>query len=65
MVINQPMSQIRLTNVSLVRLKKGKKRFEVACYQNKVQDYRSGVEKDLDEVLQIPRVFFNVSKGLR
>ncbi|GMM34747.1 guanine nucleotide exchange factor [Saccharomycopsis crataegensis] len=64
MVINQPMSQIRLTNVSLVRLKKGKKRFEVACYQNKVQDYRSGVEKDLDEVLQIPRVFFNVSKGL-
>ncbi len=64
MVINQPMSQIRLTNVSLVRLKKGKKRFEIACYQNKVQDWRSGVEKDIDEVLQIPRVFLNVSKGL-
>lgn len=63
-MINQPMLQIRLTNVSLVRLKKGKKRFEIACYQNKVQDWRSGVEKDLDEVLQIPRVFFNVSKGL-
>lgn len=64
MPINQPMSQIRLTNVSLVRLKKGKKRFEIACYQNKVQDWKSGVEKDLDEVLQIPRIFLNVSKGV-
>lgn len=64
MPINQPASQIRLTNVSLVRLKKGKKRFEIACYMNKVQDWRANVEKDLDEVLQIPRVFLNVSKGL-
>lgn len=62
-LINQPMSQIRLTNVSLVRMKKGKKRFEIACYQNKVQDWRLKVEKDLDEVLQIPQVFTNVSKG--
>ncbi|AOW29054.1 SBDS family rRNA metabolism protein [Candida albicans P57072] len=62
-VINQPNSQIRLTNVSLVRMKKGKKRFEIACYQNKVQDWRSKVEKDIDEVLQIPQVFINVSKG--
>ncbi|AET40960.1 guanine nucleotide exchange factor SDO1 Ecym_7108 [Eremothecium cymbalariae DBVPG len=62
-VINQPSGQIKLTNVSMVRLKKGKKRFEVACYQNKVQDYRNGVEKDLDEVLQINQVFLNVSKG--
>ncbi|QPG72743.1 hypothetical protein FOA43_000044 [Brettanomyces nanus] len=61
--INQPSSQIRLTNVSIVRMKKAKKRFEIACYQNKVQDWRSGVEKDLDEVLQIPQVFVNVSKG--
>lgn len=62
-VINQPNSQIRLTNVSLVRMKKGKKRFEIACYQNKVQDWRQKTEKDLDEVLQIPQVFTNVSKG--
>ncbi|KAK6454929.1 SBDS protein C-terminal domain-containing protein [Scheffersomyces xylosifermentans] len=62
-VINQPQTQIRLTNVSLVRMKKGKKRFEIACYQNKVQDWRSKVEKDIDEVLQIPQVFMNVSKG--
>ena len=29
--INLPSNQIKLTNVSLVRLKKGKKRFEIAC----------------------------------
>ncbi|CUM62998.1 uncharacterized protein PRCAT00000559001 [Priceomyces carsonii] len=62
-VINQPSSQIKLTNVSLVRMKKGKKRFEIACYQNKVQDWRQKIEKDLDEVIQIPQVFQNVSKG--
>lgn len=64
MPINQPSGQIRLTNVSMVKLKKDRKRFEVACYQNKVQDYRKGVEKDLDEVLQIHQVFMNVNKGL-
>ncbi|KAK2592878.1 hypothetical protein QQS21_009410 [Conoideocrella luteorostrata] len=61
--INQPSNQIKLTNVSLVRLKKGKKRFEIACYKNKVMEWRSGIETDLDNVLQIPNVFFNVSKG--
>lgn len=61
--IQQPSNQIKLTNVSLVRLKKGKKRFEIACYKNKVMEYRSGIETDLDNVLQIPNVFLNVSKG--
>ncbi|KAL6403710.1 hypothetical protein AUP68_13079 [Ilyonectria robusta] len=61
--INQPSNQIRLTNVSLVRLKKGKKRFELACYKNKLLEWRSGIETDLDNVLQIPNVFLNVSKG--
>ncbi|KAK2014749.1 Shwachman-Bodian-diamond syndrome protein [Colletotrichum eremochloae] len=62
-MINQPSNQIKLTNVSLVRLKKGKKRFEIACYKNKVMEWRSGIETDLDNVLQIPNVFLNVSKG--
>lgn len=61
--INQPSGQIKLTNVSLVRLKKAKKRFEIACYKNKVIEWRQGIETDLDEVLQIPNVFLNVSKG--
>ncbi|KAF8320592.1 Shwachman-Bodian-diamond syndrome protein [Cantharellus anzutake] len=63
MPINQPSNQIKLTNVSIVRLKKGGKRFEIACYKNKVHEWRNGVETDLDEVMQINNVFFNVSKG--
>ncbi|THU90752.1 Shwachman-Bodian-diamond syndrome protein [Dendrothele bispora CBS 962.96] len=61
--IQQPSNQIKLTNVSVVRLKKGGKRFEVACYKNKVQEWRTGVETNLDDVLQISNVFVNVSKG--
>ncbi|KAF5337253.1 hypothetical protein D9611_003394 [Ephemerocybe angulata] len=61
--INQPSNQIKLTNVSIVRLKKGGKRFEIACYKNKVQEWRTGVETSLDDVLQISNVFVNVSKG--
>ncbi|TBU53442.1 Shwachman-Bodian-diamond syndrome protein [Dichomitus squalens] len=63
MVIQQPSNQIKLTNVSIVRLKKGGKRFEIACYKNKVQEWRSGVETNIDDVLQIANVFVNVSKG--
>ncbi|OQV22135.1 Ribosome maturation protein SBDS [Hypsibius exemplaris] len=58
-----PTNQIRLTNVAIVRLKKAGKRFEIACYKNKVMSWRSGVEKDIDEVLQTHTVFTNVSKG--
>ncbi|WVQ80251.1 SBDS family rRNA metabolism protein [Cryptococcus sp. DSM 104549] len=60
----QPGTQIKLTNVSIVRMKKGGKRFEIACYQNKVSEFRSGVETDLSEILQIEQVFTNVPKGL-
>uniref|UniRef100_A0A8C6LQN1 SBDS ribosome maturation factor n=1 Tax=Nothobranchius furzeri TaxID=105023 RepID=A0A8C6LQN1_NOTFU len=63
MSIFTPTNQIRLTNVAVVRMKKGGKRFEIACYKNKVVSWRSGAEKDLDEVLQTHSVFVNVSKG--
>lgn len=36
-----PTNQIRLTNVAIVRLKKGGKRFEIACYKNKVVSWRN------------------------
>lgn len=58
-----PLNQVKLSNVSIVRLKKGGKRFEVACYKNKVLEWRSGVEKDLDNVVQTESIFINVSKG--
>ncbi|CAH1100932.1 unnamed protein product [Psylliodes chrysocephalus] len=58
-----PTNQIRLTNVAVVRIKKAGKRFEIACYRNKVVSWRNQVEKDIDEVLQTHTVFANVSKG--
>lgn len=58
-----PINQVRLTNVAVVRMNQGGKRFEIACYRNKVVDYRQGLEQDLSEVLQTDRVFTNVSKG--
>ncbi|KAK6524676.1 hypothetical protein TWF281_011577 [Arthrobotrys megalospora] len=61
--VNQPSNQIKLTNVSIVRMRKAKKRFELACYKNKVLEWRNGVEKDIDEVLQIHQIFLNTSKG--
>lgn len=51
----------KLIDCSCVLL--GKKRFEIACYKNKVLEYRSGAETDLDNVLQIHSVFLSVSKG--
>ena len=37
------VGQKRLTNIAVVRLKKGGQRFEIACYKNKVQDWRTGM----------------------
>jgi ribosome maturation protein SDO1 len=62
--IKQPVTQVRLTNVSIVRMKLSGHRFELACYKNKILNYRSGIEKDLDEVLQSPHIFSNVSQGV-
>lgn len=44
-------------------MRAGKKRFEIACYKNKVLEWRNKIEKDLSNVLQIENVFLNVSKG--
>ncbi|CAJ0949912.1 unnamed protein product, partial [Mesorhabditis belari] len=53
-----------LTNdIAVVRMKKMGKRFEIACYKNKVLNWRNRSEKDIDEVLKTRQVFTNVSKG--
>jgi ribosome maturation protein SDO1 len=62
--IVSPQNFKLLTNVAVVRLKKGGKRFEIACYPNTVLGWREGVQKDLSEVLQVRAVFSNVSKGV-
>ena len=41
-----------MTNIAIVRTKRCGKRYEIACYRNKVVNWRNGVETDLDEVLQ-------------
>jgi len=46
-----------------VRLKSHGKRFEIACYKNKVLNWREGIEKDLNEVIQTDTIFENVGKG--
>ena len=61
--IIQPVNQVRLTNVAIVRLNRNGHRFEVACYRNKIINYRQGTETDLSEVLQTERVFANVGRG--
>lgn len=57
-------AQERHTNIAIVRLKKGGKKFEVAAYPNKVLGWRQGIEKDLDDVLQVANVFDSVSRGI-
>jgi ribosome maturation protein SDO1 len=38
-----PTNQVRLTNVAIVRLKKGGQRFEVAAYPNTVESWRDNM----------------------
>ena len=45
-------------------MKRAGKRFEIACYKNKILNWRNGVEKDIDEVLQIDRIFKDVVRGI-
>eukprot|EP01080_Neovahlkampfia_damariscottae_P000672 gene672-8173_t len=61
--IQTPVNQQRTTNIVVVRLKKAGIRFEIACYPNKVMQYRQNIETELSEVLQTESVFYNVSKG--
>ncbi|XP_055389085.1 uncharacterized protein LOC129618343 [Condylostylus longicornis] len=62
-MLKQPINQVRLTNIAVMRLKKDGKRFEVACFKNKILNWRIGTETDLSEVLQTEEIFSNVSKG--
>lgn len=47
------MGQVKLTNVAIIRLKKGGNKFELACYKNKIINWRNKQETNLSEVLQI------------
>nr|XP_045359746.1 ribosome maturation protein SBDS-like [Camelus bactrianus] len=55
MSIFTPTNQIRLTNVAVVRMKRAGKRFEIACYKNKVVGWRSGVKERHTQLEQMFR----------
>lgn len=61
--IFQPIGNVKLTDVAVIRLKKGGRRYEVATYRNKINEFRKNLENDLDNVLQTQEVFSNVSRG--
>eukprot|EP00668_Euglena_longa_P029551 GGOE01036904.1.p1 GENE.GGOE01036904.1~~GGOE01036904.1.p1 ORF type:complete len:563 (+),score=149.79 GGOE01036904.1:38-1726(+) len=61
--LKTPLNQRRHDNISIVSMERGGKHFEVACYRNKVTDWKTGAEKDLSNVIQVERVFVNVKKG--
>ena len=63
-MLRQPVSQVPLTNVAIVKLKKNGLKFEIACYPNKVSNWRDNIEKDIDEVLQSKEIFSHVQKGI-
>ena len=51
MSIKQPCGNIKQKNVSFIKYKFENKHFEIACYKNKIINWRNGVEKNLSEVL--------------
>ena len=62
-MLKQPVGFKKLTNVALIKLKKGRNRFEIACYKNKALDYRNGLEENINEVLQIDEIYSNAVSG--
>lgn len=60
-----PVGIKKLTNVAVVRYKTHGMRFEIACYKNTVIGFRTGSERDLDNVLQTTMIYSNVSKGIQ
>lgn len=59
-MIKTPQNVKLLTNVQVVRLKKGNQKFEIACYPNKIADWRSKREHNLNEVIQVDKIFVDV-----
>lgn len=51
-MLKQPLTNIKMTNVAIIRYKINNRSFEIACYRNKALNWRNGVEKDISEVLQ-------------
>jgi len=64
MSLIQPLGQKLLSNVSVIKLDKKGKHFEIAVLPNKVSSWRRGLETDLDSVVQSHSIFSNVDQGM-
>lgn len=62
-MLKQPVGFKKLTNVAIVKFKYQNNKYEIACYKNKVLDWRNGLETNLDEVLQVEEIFSNAVSG--
>ena len=62
-MIKNPINQKKFTNVAVVRLKRQRKTFEIACYPGKITDWRNKTETDINEVIQTDRIFSDVERG--
>ncbi|TBU03624.1 SBDS domain-containing protein [Hamiltosporidium magnivora] len=58
-----PENLKKLTNVSVVSLKKYGKRYELALYPNKLYEFRKDESLCLDKILHTDKIYRNVSKG--
>ena len=64
MALIQPVGQKILSNVSVVKINKKGKHFEIAVLPNKVTSWRRGLELDLGNVVQSHSIFTNVEQGM-
>ncbi|OHT01937.1 hypothetical protein TRFO_31130 [Tritrichomonas foetus] len=64
MSLFQPVGQKLLSNVSVLKLDRRGKHFEVAVFPNKVSSWRNGLEPDIDNVVQSRSIFTNVDQGM-
>lgn len=62
-MLKQPVGIVKLTNVALVKYRNKNRKVEIACYKNKVIDWRNGTEENVDNVIQIDQIFSNAIQG--
>ncbi|ELA42523.1 uncharacterized protein VICG_00275 [Vittaforma corneae ATCC 50505] len=58
-----PENQKKLTNVSIVALKKFDRKYEIAVYPNKLYEYRHNCKIPLSAILHSENIYRNVSTG--
>lgn len=58
-----PENQKKLTNISIVSLRRASRKYELAVFPNKLYEYRRNPSVPLGTVLQSPVIFKNVGTG--